>query len=536
MNAPNQQPVAPPIRPWRRLWVRFALILVSLLLVSYFAAPSLEGLGGNLLDRFSPLPAESPPPHVDVTLGGELQAPYVDLLHVPMDESDLVHRLLAWSEEEAPGYWVPPKAVVEQLASELAIYGQAFAWTDAGGRMIAASPELNLVPGEKIPISRPHAESELLRAAAKELDHPNVFEVIMPVVMAGEACGRLHLFTRTRPVEGLMAPGSPEDEPEAGMSPARLARRERLGDWIELTLFLGVALLSSLMLTRMVTRRLSMLASHAATPLEDGDDTPLEAAAGGDEIAVLTLALGDLRNRARTLIGDLTDQDSERRRWIAMISHDLRTPLTALTTCLEGAQGELLQVPSSEQTDEVQRRVSLALTDAIRLRTLTDDLLDIARLDTEKALALEPVPPGELARQTKAIMDGFAEEKKCALLVKVARGLPTIEADGSRLLRALENLVRNALEHATSQVELRVLESPGGIAFEVRDDGPGLPLEDGGRVDFTSLAGLRSRPDSAGLGLTVVRKVAEAHGGQLTARNREETKGALFRLEVPLLD
>ena len=524
------------VRLWRRLWVRFALLLVFLLLISYFAAPRLEGFGGSLLDRFSPLPETTAPAHVTVVQDGELKAPYVDLLHVPLDQSDLVHRLMAWSEKESPGRWVPPQVVVDQLSTELAIYGQAFAWTDAGGRLIVASPGLDLVPGERVPISRPQAESNLLKAAAKVTDHPNVYEVVLPVVMDSKTCGRLHLFTQTSPTTGLMAPGSSEDEPQAGMSPERIARRERLGAWIDLTLFLAVALLGSLMLTRMVTRRLTLLVNHAATPLEDTDDAPLAAAAGGDEIAILTRALADLRNRARNLVTDLTDQDDERRRWIAMISHDLRTPLTALTTCLEGSLGDLEQLAPSGERAEVARRVHLALADAKRMRTLTDDLLDIARLDTEKALALEPVPPGEIARETKAIMDGFAEEKNCTLEVIIERGLPTVEADGSRLLRALENLVRNALEHARSRVELRVVSTDAGIAFEVRDDGPGLPIEDGGEVDFSSLKGLRARPDSAGLGLTVVRKVAEAHGGSLHATNQENAEGALFRLQVPLLE
>lgn len=524
------------VRPWRRLWVRFASILVCLLLVSYFAAPSLEGLGEILLDRFSPLPETAAPAHVDVSEDGELKAPYVDLLHVPLDQSDLVHRLMAWSEEESPGRWVPPETVVAQLSLELSAFGQGFAWTDAGGRLIVASHGLDLVPGERVPISRPQADSDLLKAAAKEAGHPNVYEVVLPVVMEGKACGRLHLFTQGSPTMGLMAVGNSEDEPEAGMSPERIARRERLGAWIELILFVAVALLGSLMLTRMVTRRLTLLVNHAATPLEDTDDAPLAAAAGGDEIAILTRALADLRNRARNLVTDLTDQDDERRRWIAMISHDLRTPLTALTTCLEGALKNLdLLAPGKEQT-EVSSRVRLALTDAKRMRTLTDDLLDIARLDTEKALALEPVPPGEIARETMQIMGGFAEEKQCILEINVERGLPVVEADGSRLLRALENLVRNALEHAQSRVELRVLKAAQGVAFEIRDDGPGLPIEKGGQVDFSSLKGLRARPDSAGLGLTVVRKVAEAHGGTLTATNREETGGALFRLEIPLLE
>ena len=204
--------------------------------------------------------------------------------------------------------------------------------------------------------------------------------------------------------------------------------------------------------------------------------------------------------RARDLIASLTEQDAERRRWIALVSHDLRTPLTALTTCLQTALADLDQVPEGAARAAVVRRMQLALTDAQRLRTLTDDLLDFARLTTEKALVLEPVRRVSWPA-VAAVMQGFADQTGHALEVEIARGLATLEADGGRLLRALENLIRNGLEHAGSRVRLRVhaegtVESPE-IVFEVTDDGPGLDVGPGGEIDWDALAQRKQRPDSA---------------------------------------
>lgn len=526
-----------PIHPWSRLSIRFAAILSALLLASYLVAPRLQGLGEQLLERVSPLPEPEPATEEAIWLEEELGSPYVDLLHVGVDASDLVHRLVSWSEVDETGSLRPPREAVNELSRELELYGQAFAWHDPEGRVLAASPALDLevgdLPGDGYTAIPPRLKGEALA----EPDHPNVWQMTLPVHLAGELVGSLHVFTVGRPRSGLLAPGSAEDEPTPALSPERLARRESIAATIELALFGLVGLVGSLLLSRLVTRRLSVLAEEAAVPLDQAVDHAPLPTTGRDEIAVLSRALQDLRQRARGLIASLTEQDRERRSWIALISHDLRTPLTALTACLEGAAAELEAVPPTPESAAVRDRLELAMTDAQRLRTLTDDLLDIARLDTEKALALEPVPPGELARHAAEVMQGFASQQGHRLEVEVGRGLPELDADGGRLLRALENLLRNALEFAEERVLLRVSaherDGTSEVHFEVRDDGPGLLIGPGGEVDWDALTQRKRRPDSAGLGLTVVRRVASAHGGRLEVANGPGG-GAVLTLVLPV--
>ena len=125
----------------------------------------------------------------------------------------------------------------------------------------------------------------------------------------------------------------------------------------------------------------------------------------------------------------------------------------------------------------------------------------------------------------------MATEGNLEIELDIEAGLPIVEADGRRLMRALENLLANALQHARSRVRLQVLRSAGMLRFEVSDDGPGFPAENG-RVDLASLASRLSREDSTGLGLQVALRVAEAHGGRLEADNLP-SGGAFIALGLP---
>ncbi|MEO0664090.1 MAG: ATP-binding protein, partial [Planctomycetota bacterium] len=87
--------------------------------------------------------------------------------------------------------------------------------------------------------------------------------------------------------------------------------------------------------------------------------------------------------------------------------------------------------------------------------------------------------------------------------------------DDDRLARALENLLRNALQHARSAVHVQAVRVGDAVQFTVSDDGPGLPAEPDGTVDLARLALTPSRPDSSGIGLLVVRRVAALHGGSI---------------------
>ena len=283
-----------------------------------------------------------------------------------------------------------------------------------------------------------------------------------------------------------------------------------------------VAAAASLLLVSLVTRRLSRLAVDASEPLDEKLKTvdlpgPF-LVSGDDEIARLAAALNTMRERIKALVIRLEERDRQRREWIAQVSHDLRTPLTALSVCLDRAKEKLVETEDPNERSGVMEAITVAHQDGRRLQLLVDDLFELARLDARDDLVLEPVPPGELVRHAVRGLKPMAEAQGIALKANVEPSLPLIRADGRRLMRALENLLRNAIQYGESKAELIATYREGDLIFEVQDDGPGLPEKDGMIVLEDSTKKPR-KPDSAGLGLIVTARVATAHGGSLGGRN-----------------
>ncbi|MEZ6195400.1 MAG: HAMP domain-containing sensor histidine kinase [Planctomycetota bacterium] len=298
---------------------------------------------------------------------------------------------------------------------------------------------------------------------------------------------------------------------------------------IELLVSILTALLFSGAVTLLVTRRLRKLARQAARPPADKTGVPGPfAVSGRDEVAFLANTLNGMRTRVIESIESLEHRDELRREWIAQVSHDLRTPLTALLACIERARSRL------EQGDRagVEESLSLAVHDLGRVRTLSDDLLEIARLEIDDSLALEPTLPIELMRQASRGLVPLAERRGVTLEVLPAERLPELLADGHRLMRAAENLLRNAIRHATSRVVFEARRVDDVVRFAVRDDGRGFEGEPSNYLREDRRFRL-ARGDSAGLGLVVTRKIAEAHGGRIGARNLEEG-GAEVWFTVPV--
>ena len=323
----------------------------------------------------------------------------------------------------------------------------------------------------------------------------------------------------------------------------------RVASWVYYgTLALLVVGLSA-GLSAFVTRRVRRLARAAAAPLGPEGELPGPfPVSRDDEIGALARSMNGLRDRVSQLLGRLAERDVHRREWVAQVSHDLRTPLTALMACLDRAD-QALEDGSARGADgatgadgaaELRRTLQTARLDAERVCVLAEDLLEIARLEADDPLDTEPVPPGELLRATVRELEPLAERKGLRLEAEVAAGLPTTLADGRRLVRALENLVRNALDVAAARVVVSVSRDGADLRFAVRDDGPGLPEVDG-RLELDALgrrpgqrpAHAPARGDSAGLGLRVTRRVAEAHGGGLGARN-EPGGGATVWFTLPV--
>jgi two-component system sensor histidine kinase KdpD len=204
------------------------------------------------------------------------------------------------------------------------------------------------------------------------------------------------------------------------------------------------------------------------------------------------------------------------------VSHDLRTPLTAMRLEIESLDRQLQDQPAPLAS---VRGLSLAQE---RLARRIDNLLSLARLEAGVARPRpEPVPPGELfrtARESLAlILAGRPVE------VRIAPGCPDLWADPSLTLEALVNLLENAAHAAPpgSPIELAASPDPEDakrVWIEVRDEGPGMP-EIGERGDGAP----------GGLGLQIVRGLAEASGGALSLLGRaaEGKRGTVARIALP---
>ena len=212
------------------------------------------------------------------------------------------------------------------------------------------------------------------------------------------------------------------------------------------------------------------------------------------------------------------------RRWISDASHELRNPLAAIRQHVEGA----LANKGSTEVDELARDVRF---EALRLQDLVEDLLILARADeATKPPSMQTVDLGDLALEESARagkMSGIPIET----LLNGARA----KGDPQQLRRAVRNLVDNAVHHASARVTVQLLEVDHDAVLRVDDDGPGIPQDQRDVVfrRFTRLDDARDREHGgAGLGLSIVAAVAEAHGGRVNI-SESPWGGARFEMILP---
>lgn len=355
------------------------------------------------------------------------------------------------------------------------------------------------------------------------------FTVVLTVTLAAAVMLRQPLYDLTLGALGFSWTGRPLNT---------LA-----GAALSVALALAIAIPLALVLSRWLTSRLVRLSQGSAESAKGGELPGPFDESGNDEISAVAATMNALRQRVSEHHKAFALDDIRRREWIAQVSHDLRTPLTAQLACLDRADMILHKPDSALLRNELRELLAVAKMDADRVQTLADDLLEIARLDAGDNLHLEPVPPGELVRQAVRGLEPLASQVGIKMEIRVTTHLPMLNADGRRLTRAIENLLRNAIQHARSTVEASAtLATTGCVRFEVRDDGGGLPKQPdfldylrrlSRDVRLSELARRRRGGDSAGLGLLVAQRVAEAHHGVVDAYNLIHG-GAAFWMDIPV--
>ena len=250
------------------------------------------------------------------------------------------------------------------------------------------------------------------------------------------------------------------------------------------------------------------------------------------EQALLFTQLGERNDENARQRNELADRGDVIRDIVYALAHDLRTPMAAahvtMHQALAGAYGDLPQ-----RYLDVLRTASAANDDQ---RRIVETLLLVARYESGEASSLrEPVDCGELAERIVAELQPVADLKGVEIGVERTAGSSTIEGDPHEIRRAITNLAANAIDATPrgGHVTVRVARTEPTVTIAVEDDGYGVP-EERREALFERFGGAHGGTGT-GLGLYIVRRIAEKHGGRVDYAPRVP-RGSIFTMTLPVLE
>jgi signal transduction histidine kinase len=230
----------------------------------------------------------------------------------------------------------------------------------------------------------------------------------------------------------------------------------------------------------------------------------------------------------------LEDELRRKDEFIAMLAHELRNPLSALTTAsrifkLEGATN----ADKQHAADIIGRQVQ-------HVTRLVNDLLDVERIDHGKLqLDVQPVDLREVVTNTLELRRPDAERRQQSLTTQFAQDPVVVDADAVRLGQVVSNLIDNAVKYTPNAGHINVAVNADGreATIVVQDDGAGIPSERVNNIfePFVQLSQSRNAARGGmGLGLALVRRLIELHGGTVDVTSAGQGCGSTFAVHLPL--
>jgi signal transduction histidine kinase len=242
---------------------------------------------------------------------------------------------------------------------------------------------------------------------------------------------------------------------------------------------------------------------------------------------------GDKERAREQAVAALRDADRRKDEFLAMLAHELRNPLAPMRNAIGVLKRSLVE-------DAMQRgTVEMADRQLRQLTRLVDDLLDVSRITQGKiALHRTPVAVCEAVREAVETIRPAIEQRSQLIGLRLPPSAPVVQADGLRLAQVLENLLSNASKYTDPGgfIEVSVTDTGDDIEICVRDTGIGLPPEHLDRV-FDLFTQVDTGGDRAqgglGIGLSLVRRLVELHGGCVAAHSDGPGHGACFIVHLP---
>ena len=299
---------------------------------------------------------------------------------------------------------------------------------------------------------------------------------------------------------------------------------------ISLSLALLAALVAALgvsvYMTRRIGRSVATIASAASEVAGGHYDVRVPGPGLGPEFDALASGFNQMAER-------LGSVERTRRRLLADLGHEMRTPLATLEAYLEALEDGVATL--DDGTAELLRAQTR------RLARLSEDISSVSRTEEGQVrLDLRPTQPGAVVTAAAdAVADAY-EAKDVHLVTEIAAGLPNLTLDPERMGQVLGNLLDNALRHTpaggTVTISAARSRKTGGVALSISDTGEGIPAEHLPHVfeRFYRVDTARDRAHGgSGIGLAIAKALVQAHGGQLTATSPGTGQGSTFRILMP---
>jgi two-component system phosphate regulon sensor histidine kinase PhoR len=235
-------------------------------------------------------------------------------------------------------------------------------------------------------------------------------------------------------------------------------------------------------------------------------------------------------------ITELRKLERVRRDFVANVSHEFRTPLTAIQGFAETLLAGAMNDPQNRE-----RFLGIIVEHSRRLARLTEDLLMLSKMDADRLeLEIRRVSVAQLIESCIETSRHRAAEKEIAISVKPFNGVPDVAGDRRRLAEVLQNLLDNATQYtlARGQIAVSAKTHDAEVVFTVADTGIGIPKADQPRIfeRFYRVDAARSREaGGTGLGLSIAKHIVEVHGGSIWVES-EVGRGSRFHFSVPIFD
>jgi len=223
-------------------------------------------------------------------------------------------------------------------------------------------------------------------------------------------------------------------------------------------------------------------------------------------------------------------------RFLGIVAHDLKAPLSAVQSYLQLMTGGF----AGEMTDKQKHMLERSSTRITEQLHLISDLLDISRIEAGQMITeFEKVSLSQTVKDSLENVRGLAKEQKIGLKVERPKYLPQIKASGARLQQVMTNLLANAIKFTPEKgvVRLRISNRVSDIQVEVMDTGIGIAAEDLPKIFDDFYRGIEPTKEGTGLGLSIAKRIVEAHGGRIWVESPnpddESARGSKFTFTLP---